>query len=87
MKKNLTKRQYTIRNIPETVDRTLKRRAKAGGKSFNQVALEALTLGTGETLKPKRDFSEIIGSLSSNEAKIIEEEIELQRQIDPRLWK
>jgi hypothetical protein len=79
--------QYTIRNIPERVDRALRRRAKEAGKSFNQVALEALALGAGEGLKPKRDFSEVIGSITAKDAAQIEEEIQLQRQIDPRLWK
>jgi len=86
MKKN-TSKQYTIRNIPENVDQRLRRRVKESGKSFNQVALEALTLGTGQSLKPLRDFTEIIGSLSPKEAENLEEEIRLQHQIDPDLWK
>lgn len=84
MKKNL--KQYTIRNIPERVDRVLKRRAREAGKSFNQVALEALAIGAGENLGPKRDFSEVIGSLSNEEAESIEEEIRRQHQIDANLW-
>jgi len=80
-------KQYTIRNIPDSVDRALKRRAKSAGKSFNQVALEALSAGAGESLKPVRDFSEVVGSLTEKEAIHIEEEIRLQRQIDEKLWK
>lgn len=80
-------RQYTIRNIPERVDRILRKRARDAGKSFNQIALEALMSGAGESLRPKRDFSEVIGSLSEKEAQQIEEEVSRQRQIDPRLWK
>ncbi len=80
-------RQYTIRNIPDPVDRALKRKAKAAGKSFNQVALEALSAGAGECFKPKRDFSEVIGSLTGKEAARIEEEINIQRQIDEEIWK
>ncbi len=86
MKKNALK-QYTIRNIPESIDRSLRRKAKESQKSFNQVALEALTLGAGQNLVPKRNFTEVIGSLSSKEAADIEEEIRLQHQIDPSLWK
>jgi hypothetical protein len=86
MKKN-TLKQYTIRNIPESIDKSLRRKAKESQKSFNQVALEALTLGAGQSLVPKRNFSEVIGSLSSKEAAEIEEEIRLQHQIDPSLWK
>ncbi len=79
-------RQYTIRSVPDPVDRALRKRAKESGKSFNQVALEALTLGAGESFKPKRDFSEVIGSLSEKEATQIEEEIRAQHQIDSKLW-
>lgn len=86
MKKN-TSRQYTIRNIPEPIDRVLRRRAKATGKSFNQVAVEALAAGTGASSTPKRDLSFIIGSIDENEAAQMETEIRKQRQIDKRLWK
>jgi len=86
MNKNALK-QYTIRNIPSHVDRILKRRAKEVGKSFNQVALEAIITGAGENLRPKRDFSEVIGSLTQDEALRIEEEIRLQHQVDLKLWK
>ena len=84
---NKNTKQYTIRNIPDRIDRVLRRKAKDEGKSFNQVALEALVSGTGESIRPKRDFSEVVGSLSKAEAEKIEEEIRLQHQIDVELWK
>jgi hypothetical protein len=80
-------RQYTLRNVPERVDRTLRQRARESGLSFNQVALDALTIGAGETSRPKRDLSEVVGSLSGKEAARMDDEIQLQRQIDPGLWK
>lgn len=80
-------KQYTIRNIPADVDRVLRRRAKELGKSFNQVALEALAAGAAVSLRPKRDFSEVKGSLSRKQAEELEEEIRLQRQVDPDLWR
>lgn len=82
-----TSRQYTIRNVPSSVDRVLRQRAKQLGRSFNQVALEALAAGAGQDLKPKRDFSEVVGSLTLKEAKFLEDEVRLQRQIDPELWR
>lgn len=85
--KSGTKKQYTIRNIPNELDKVLKQRAKESRKSFNQVALEALIVGTGQSLKPKRDFSEVIGSLSAKESQDMDEEIRRQRQVDPELWK
>lgn len=80
-------RQYTIRNVPPEVDRVLRRRAKDSTKSFNQVALEALLAGTGQSLAPKRDLRDVIGSLTKAEAAHIEEEVRLQHQIDPALWR
>lgn len=80
-------RQYTIRNVPPEVDRVLRRRAKDSAKSFNQVALEALVAGTGQSLAPKRDLREVVGSLTRKEAAHLEDEIRLQRQIDPELWR
>jgi hypothetical protein len=79
--------QYTLRNVPARVDQTLRRRAKESGLSFNQVALDALTIGAGEPARPKRDLCEIVGSLSRKEADKLDDEIRLQRQIDPGLWK
>lgn len=80
-------RQYTIRNVPSDVDRTLRQRAKLLGKSFNQVALEALVAGAGMQLKPKRDLGEVIGTMTRSEADDLDEEIRLQRQVDPKLWR
>ena len=80
-------RQYTLRNVPDSGDRALRRRAKESSSSLNRVALEALARGVDENLRPQRDFSEVVGSLSEREAKRLEEEIRLQHQIDPELWK
>jgi hypothetical protein len=82
-----TARQYTIRNIPDSVDRLLRRRAKELGLSFNRVALEALAAGAGEPLQRRRDLSGIAGSLSARDARRIEQEIERQRRVDADLWK
>lgn len=46
--------QYTIRNIPEPVNRVLRQRAKRTGKSFNQVLVEALEQAVGMVYKPKK---------------------------------
>lgn len=80
-------KQYTLRNIPPEVDRVLRRRAKEGGRSFNQVAVEALAAGAGVSTKPRRDFSEVIGSLTQKQAEDLEEEVRLQHQIDRDLWR
>jgi len=86
MKANAS-RQYTIRNIPDSVDSILRQRARETDKSFNQVALEALMAGVGESLRPKRNFTGIAGTLPAEEAACFDAEIERQRQVDPELWK
>jgi plasmid stability protein len=80
-------RQYTIRNVPDDVDRKLRQRAKLLGRSFNEVALEALAAGSGLELRPKRDLSQVVGSLTRGEADRIDDEIRLQRQVDAKLWR
>ena len=86
MKKNVVS-QYTLRNIPREVDRALKRKSQETGKSFNQVAVEALTEGAKVQFRARRDLSDIVGTLSGEEAQEIEAEIKRQHQIDPGLWK
>jgi hypothetical protein len=39
--------QYTIRNIPKTVDVALWRRAKRQGRTLNEIAVEAMTEALG----------------------------------------
>jgi hypothetical protein len=53
--------QYTIRGIPSAVDTVLRHRARAGGKSLNQAAVDALTEGAGINRKPRkrRDLADI----------------------------
>ena len=79
-------RQYTIRNVPESVDCVLRQRARESNKSFNQVALEALIAGSGQSIKPRRDFRDIAGTLPREEAELLELEIQRQRQVDSALW-
>lgn len=79
------RRQYTVRNVPDEVDSVLRQRAEEQGKSFNQVVLEALVQAT-ETRTVFRDLSDVVGTMSPEEAAGIDDEIRLQRQIDPALW-
>ena len=41
--------QYTIRNVPVTLDEALRRAAREQDKSLNEVAIEALIRGAGVT--------------------------------------
>jgi hypothetical protein len=86
MKKART-HQYTIRSVPEDVDQALRKKARAVGKSLNDVVLEALSRETGASGEPKRyhDLDFLIGSMEPDPEfdKILEE----QRQIDWEQWR
>lgn len=43
--------QYTIRNIPEPVDKALRQQARKQGQSFNETVVKALKKATGSTNK------------------------------------
>ena len=80
-------KQYTIRHIPERLDQALRRKVRESGKSFNQVALEALMEGAGEHSALHDDLDFLIGTMPEKEAEAIDAEVKAQRQIDPELWK
>jgi plasmid stability protein len=80
--------QYTIRQIPKAVDRALRVKAKAQGKSLNQLALEALAqqAGVGSAVKKsKRDISFL--QMEPEDIKAIREAHEMCDQIDPEAWR
>jgi hypothetical protein len=66
--------QYTVRDIPRDVDRALRAKAKAEGKSLNKALLEVVKrgLGMGGAGKSKRNLR-FMGGLSDQDAKAIEE--------------
>lgn len=55
--------QYTIRSIPEPVDRFLRNDAKKSGKSLNRVIVEALekATGTSQTVQRFNDLDHLFG--------------------------
>jgi hypothetical protein len=79
--------QYTIRNVPQYVDRALRQRAKQAGKSFNQVVVEAIGQGAGAHRPVFDDLDFMIGSMSRGDAKALEREVVEQRRIDRKLWR
>jgi hypothetical protein len=75
--------QYTIRGVPEEVDRVLRRRAESLGRSLNQQVLEELTraaAGPG----PRADFSDPVGRWTPDPA--FDEIVGSCRQIDRDKW-
>jgi hypothetical protein len=82
----MSTKQYTIRNIPEPVDRYLRKRAKISGKSLNQVVIEELSDKVSDsktTLVDSLDW--FIGSgIDQATLDALEEEDRLQKQLAER---
>ena len=78
--------QYTIRNVPEAVDRELRERARRMGKSLNEAAVEALKrgVGIGEEEMEYHDLDDLIGSWK--EDKEFDRVLVEQDQVEPELW-
>lgn len=76
-------KQYTIRNIPEPVDRYLRKRAKLSGQSLNAVIIEELSerAGTGkQTLLESLDW--FIGSGIDDETlRALEDDDKIQKEL------
>ncbi|MGB9031798.1 MAG: hypothetical protein WCC27_16875 [Acidobacteriaceae bacterium] len=79
--------QYTIRNVPGTLDAALRRRAQEQGKSLNEIAIEALARGAGVSGERtrKRDLSDIVGTWQNDPA--FDEAIAAQDTVDEDLWR
>ena len=79
--------QYTIRNVPNSLDAALRRRAQQQGKSLNEVAIEALARGAGviEERRKQRDLRDIAGTWRNDPA--FDDALAAQDAIDPDLWR
>ena len=79
--------QYTLRNIPENVDKALREKARREGRSLNEVAIEVLARALDVEAEPVRyrDLSDIAGSWVEDPE--VDEALEEQRKIDPELWR
>lgn len=76
--------QYTIRGVPEEVDRVLRAIAKQRKVSLNQLIVEELTKATiGRT--QKADFSDLAGRWIEDPK--FDALIEAQRAIHPGDWR
>lgn len=76
-------KQYTIRDVPPAVDALLREKARRQNKSLNQVALEALSGGTGVQAHYD-DLDGFFGSWIADAA--VDEALKDQRRIDEGLW-
>jgi plasmid stability protein len=79
--------QYTIRNVPDYLDATLRSSADAQGKSLNEVAIEALVRGAGLSNQRmrQRDLHDIAGTWRKDSA--FESALAAQDTIDEEMWR
>ena len=79
--------QYTIRNVPEVLDRELRERARKAGVSLNQAALDAIKRGLGITGSDVtyNDLDDLIGSWQHDE--LFDRAIADQDTVDPDAWR
>jgi plasmid stability protein len=79
--------QYTIRNVPQTLDEALRRAAREQGKSLNEVAIEALTRGAGISGEcgRQRDLSDIAGTWRKDHG--FDSALAAQDTIDEGMWR
>ena len=79
--------QYTLRGIPPAVDEAIRERARAEGKSINDIAVAALAdgigLGTAEIVR--RDLSDVVGTWVEDAA--VDAVLSAQDSIDESLWR
>ncbi|HKJ85521.1 MAG TPA: hypothetical protein VKA06_05565 [Spirochaetia bacterium] len=79
--------QYTIRNVPESIDRELRQRAKRTGKSLNDTAVEAIKrgLGVANTDHAYDDLDDLAGTWQHDEA--FDRAIQDQDTVDADAWR
>jgi plasmid stability protein len=78
--------QYTLRNIPPSLDAALRRKAREEGRSLNEVAVEALMRALGLEGEPirHRDLGDVAGTWEADPA--VDDALDDQRRVDPELW-
>jgi hypothetical protein len=79
--------RYTLRNVPDALDKALRRTAHAQGKSLNEIMIETLVRGAGITgeIRRQRDLSDIAGTWRKDAA--FDSALAAQDSIDEATWK
>ena len=77
--------QYTIRQVPDHVDRALRQKAKRKGLSLNQVVLETLAQSVGEDSAKYHDLDALCGTWKQD--KFFDDAMGAFDEIDDEAWK
>jgi hypothetical protein len=83
--------QITVRGIAPEVEKKIRRKAKATGKSLNKVMLELISGSAGRE-KPRKNpagasLAELAGGWSEKEAREFDESVRVFEEIDEATWK
>lgn len=81
--------QITLRNLPESVELAIRKRAAEKHISLNQSASELLqqALGTNANKRSYRNLRDPAGTWNEREADLFDRRVEELRSIDPEVWK
>ena len=79
--------QFTVRNVPDSVSRALKRRASDQKVSLNSLLVGVLEREAGVAREPARhhDLDHVAGTWVADKA--VDRALAAQRRVDPRDWK
>jgi hypothetical protein len=79
--------QYTVRNVPDAVNRRLRRKSRESGRSLNEIALDALRreAGLGDAPVQHSDLDFVFRSWVEDPK--VEKVLAEQRRIDDELWR
>ena len=86
-------KQITIRNIPDEIERVVKKEARVKGLSFNKAFISLLERATGIRAQGKKkkipyhDLDHLYGVWAKEDETSFNKNLELQRTLDEELWK
>jgi hypothetical protein len=80
--------QITLRQLPDNLERQIRRLADENNTSINKTIIRLLhrALGLTPGEDKKRDLSEIAGSWSAGEVREFEENLRIFEKIDEEIW-
>ena len=78
----------TLRNLPDSVARIIRKKAATEGISLNRAVIKVLEEGLGGGAElVHHDLDDLAGSWSEDEALAFDRALAAQRVIPPELWK
>lgn len=85
--------QFTLRGIPEEIEKMVKKEAGKKGWSLNRAFIALLEKAAGtrkKKINPKaeyHDLDHLAGAWSKEEARVFDKHLQQQRKVDEKLWK